>query len=62
MESLSVFKVSVTSMVSVMESFHQHGVHTKPLYLLQKNVVRAIAFKSFSFPSTPIFYDLKINE
>ena len=35
-------------------------VHTKPIYLLQKKVVRAFAFKSFSSPSTPIFSDLKI--
>ncbi len=35
-------------------------MHTKPIYLLQKKVVRAIAFKSFSSPSTPIFSDLQI--
>ena len=37
-----------------------YEIHTKPIYLLQKKVVRAIAFKSFSSPSTPIFSELKI--
>ena len=54
---------------SLFSSFLQYGVivwgltrevHTKPIYLLQKKVVRAIAFKSSSSPSTPIFSDLKI--
>ena len=54
---------------SLFSSFLQYGiifwgltyeVHTKPIYLLQKKVVRAIAFKSFTSPSTPIFSDLKI--
>ena len=30
------------------------------IYLLQKNVIRAIAFKSFTSPSTPTFSELKI--
>ena len=54
---------------SLFSSFLQYGIivwgltydtHTKPIYLLQKKVVRAIAFKSFTSPSTPIFSDLKI--
>ena len=54
---------------SLFFSFLQYGIivwgltyeiHTKPIYLLQKKVVRAIAFKSFSSPSTPIFSELKI--
>ena len=54
---------------SLFHSFLQYGivvwgltyeVHTKPIYLLQKKVVRAIAFKSFTSESTPIFSDLKI--
>ena len=54
---------------SSFSSFLQYGiivwgltyeVHTKPIYLLQKKVVRAIAFKSFTSPSTPTFSELKI--
>ena len=54
---------------SLFHSFLQYGivvwgltyeVHTKPIYLLQKKVLRAIAFKSFTSESTPIFSDLKI--
>ena len=54
---------------SLFSSFLQYGiivwgltneVHTKPIYLLQKKVVRAFTFKSFTSPSTPIFSDLKI--
>ena len=37
-----------------------YDTYTKPIYLLQKKVVRSILFKNFSSPSTPIFYDLKI--
>ena len=37
-----------------------YDTHTKPIYLLQKKVVRAIAFKNFTSPSTPIFSELKI--
>ena len=49
---------------SLFSSFLQYGVivwgltydtHIKPIYLLQKKVVRAIAFKSFRSPSTSIF-------
>ena len=49
-------------------SFLQYGIivwgltydtHTKPIYLLQKKVIRAIALKIFTSPSTPIFSDLK---
>ena len=54
---------------SLFSSFLQYGIivwgltydtHTKPIYLLQKKVFRAIAFKSFTSPSTPILSDLKI--
>ena len=61
--------VLISLYTSLFSSFLQYGVtvwglthevHTRPIYLLQKKVVRAIAFKSFSSPSTPIFSDLKI--
>ena len=61
--------VLVSSYNSLFSSFLQYGIivwglthdtHTKPIYLLQKKVVRAIAFESFTSPSTPIFSDLKI--
>ena len=54
---------------SLFSSFLQYGiivwgltyeVHTNPIYFLQKKVVRAIAFKSFTSPSTPTFSELKI--
>ena len=32
-----------------------YDAHIKPIYLLQKKVIRAISFKSSSCPSTPIF-------
>ena len=37
-----------------------YDIHTKPIYLLQKKVVRAIAFQNFTSASSPIFSDLKI--
>ena len=54
---------------SLFASFLQYGIivwgldyhtYTMPIYLLQKKVVRAIAFKNFTSPSTPIFSELKI--
>ena len=54
---------------SLFSSFLQYGiivwgltyeVHRRPIYLLQKKAVRAIAFKSFTSPSTPIFSELII--
>ena len=54
---------------SLFSSFLQYGIivwgltydiHIKPIYLLQKKVVRAIAFQNFTSPSSPIFSDLKI--
>ena len=54
---------------SLFSSFLQYGIivwgltydiHIKPIYLLQKKVVRAIAFQKFTSPSSPIFSDLKI--
>ena len=61
--------VLVSLYYSLFASFLQYGIivwglacdtHTKPIYLLQKKVVRAIAFKNFTSPSTPIFSELKI--
>ena len=37
-----------------------YDIHTKPIHILQKNVVRAITFNNFAAPSTPIFLELKI--
>ena len=37
-----------------------YDIHTKPIYILQKKVVRAITFNKFAAPSTPIFSELKI--
>ena len=54
---------------SLFGSFIQYGIvawgltydiHTKPIYILQKKVVRAITFNNFAAPSTPIFSELKI--
>ena len=54
---------------SLFASFLQYGIivwgltydtHIKPIYILQKKVVRAIAFMNFTSPSSPIFSDLKI--
>ena len=54
---------------SLFSPFLQYGIlvwglsyetHTRPLFLLQKRVVRAISFQHFNAPSTPIFSDLKI--
>ena len=61
--------VLVSLYYSLFASFLQYGIivwgltydiHTKPIYLLQKKVVRTIAFKNFTSPSTPIFSELKI--
>ena len=61
--------VLVSLYYSLFASFLQYGIivwglacdtHTKPIYLLQKKVVRAIAFKNYTSPSTPIFSELKI--
>ena len=61
--------VLVSSYTCLFSIFLQYGIivwgltyerHTQPIYLLQKKVVRAIAFKSFSSPSTPIFSEMKI--
>ena len=37
-----------------------HETHINPLFLLQRRVIRAIAFEAFTSPSTLIFSDLKI--
>ncbi len=61
--------VLVSLYYSLFASFLQYGItvwgltydtYTKPIYLLQKKVVRSILFKHFSTPSTPIFFELKI--
>ena len=61
--------VLVSLYYSLFASFLQYGIivwgltydiHTKPIYLLQNKVVRAIASKNFTSPSTPIFSELKI--
>ena len=61
--------VLVSLYYSLFASFLQYGIivwgltyetFTKPLYILQKKVLKAITFKNSSSPSTPIFYDLKI--
>ena len=61
--------VLISLYYSLFASFLQYGIigwglaydtHTKPIYLLQKKVIRAIAFKNFTSPSTPIFSELKI--
>ena len=62
--------VLVSLYFSLFASFLQYGIivwgldfdtHTRPIYLLQtKKVVRAITFKKFTSPSTPIFSELKI--
>ena len=54
---------------SLFSPFLQYGVlvwgvtyetYTNPVFLLQKRVVRAMAFEHFTSPSNPIFRDLKI--
>jgi len=61
--------VLVSLYYSLFASFLQYGIivwglthdtFIKPIYILQKNVLKAITFKNSSSPSTPIFYDLKI--
>ena len=66
---LLLTSVLVSLYNSLFSSLLQYGItvwgltydtHTKPIYLLQKKVVIAIAFKSFTSSSTPFFSDLKI--
>ena len=54
---------------SLFSPFLQYGIlvwgltyetHINPVFLLQKRVIRAIAFENFTSHSTPIFSDLKI--
>ena len=54
---------------SLVSPFLQYGIlvwgvtyetYTNPVFLLQKRVVRAMAFEHFTSPSNPIFRDLKI--
>ena len=54
---------------SLFSPFLQYGIlvwgltyetYIKPVYLLQKRVLRAISFEHYTSPSTPIFSDLKI--
>ena len=37
-----------------------YDVHIQPIFLVQKRIIRAIAFQSLSSPSSPIFSDIKI--
>ena len=37
-----------------------YDIHIKPIYIVQKKVVRAVGFMNFNSPSSPIFSDLKI--
>ena len=37
-----------------------YETHINPVFLLQKRVIRTIAFETFTSPSTPIFSDLNI--
>ena len=54
---------------SLFSPFLQYGIlvwgltyetHINPVFLLQKRVIRAIAFEHFTSPTTPLFSDLKI--
>ena len=54
---------------SLFPSFLQYGIivwgltyesYTRPIYLLQRKIIRAIAFEHFTSPSAPIFLNLKI--
>lgn len=54
---------------SLFSPFLQYGIvvwgltyetYINPVFLLQKRVIRAIAFEHFTSPSTPLFSDLKI--
>ena len=54
---------------SLFSPFLQYGIlvwgityetHINPVLLLQKRVIRAIAFEHFTSPTTPLFSDLKI--
>ena len=54
---------------SLFSPFIQYGIlvsgltyetHINPVFLLQKKVIRAIAFERFTSASTPLFSDLKI--
>ena len=54
---------------SLFSPFLQYGIlvwgltyetYIKPVFLLQKRVIRAISFQNYAAPSSPIFSDLKI--
>ena len=55
-----VFKIGHLLPTSVKGSLHYSLFPTLGNYRLQKKVVRSIAFKNFTSPSTPIFSELKI--
>ena len=57
MSSLQVF---IRNWVVIIVWGLTYDTHIKPIYILQKKVVRAIAFMNFTSPSSPIFSDLKI--
>ena len=61
--------VLVSLYYSLFASFLQYGIvvwgltydtYIKPIFILQKKVIRAIAFKNLSTPSTPIFLELHL--
>ena len=61
--------VLVSLYYSLFASFLQYGIvvwgltydaYIKPIFILEKKVVRAIAFKKFSAPSAPIFLTLRL--
>ena len=61
--------VLVSLYYSLFASFLQYGIvvwgltydtYIKPIFILQKKVVRAITFNNFSAPSAPIFLTLRI--
>ena len=61
--------VLVSLYYSLFASFLQYGIvvwgltydtYIKPIFILQKKVIQAIAFKNLSTPSTPIFLELHL--
>ena len=56
---------------SILSPFLQYGIlvwgltyetYIKPVFLLQKRVLRAISFRHYTSASTPIFADLKVSK
>ena len=68
---LPIFLLICCCVVAILcfASFLQYGivvwgfaydVHNRPIFLLQKRIIRAIAVERFSSPSSPIFSDLRV--